>query len=202
MIPDTMQALVLHGIADLRLERVPVPAIRAGEVLVRVAAAGVCGSDIPRVYEHGAYHHPLIPGHEFSGVVAQVSDDTRHRVRERVTVKPLIPCRRCPYCETGALAQCVSYDYLGSRSDGAWAEYVRVPEANLVPLPEGLSIVAAALSEPAAVALHAMRQGHVAAGDTVAILGTGPIGMILAQWARVVGAGQVLLLDIDEVCIL
>ncbi len=197
MSVHTMNALVLHAVGDLRFEQVPVPSIQEGEALVRVAAVGVCGSDVPRVYEHGTYRFPLIPGHEFSGVVEHVRGPGEHRVGERVTVKPLIPCRRCPFCEIGAFGQCVAYDYVGSRRDGAFAEYVAVPQQNLVPLPDGVGLVEAALSEPAAVALHAVRQGEVDAGDTVAILGAGPIGMLLAQWARIRGAGRVLLVDID-----
>ncbi|MHB1293579.1 MAG: galactitol-1-phosphate 5-dehydrogenase [Anaerolineae bacterium] len=193
----TMQALVLHGIGDLRLERVPIPTLRAGEALVRVAAAGVCGSDVPRVFVHGTYRFPLIPGHEFAGVVQRVEGPATCQPGTRVAVKPLIPCGHCVYCQVGATAQCTAYDYLGSRSDGGWAEFVRVPQANLLPLPASLDLVQAALAEPAAVALHALRRGQVAPGDTVAILGSGPIGMMLARWANLLGAGQVLLVDID-----
>lgn len=192
-----MNALVLHAVGDLRYEQVPRPTLRQGEALVRVVAVGVCGSDLPRVYEHGTYRFPLIPGHELAGVVVGLKGAGPHRPGERVTVKPLIPCGQCAYCEIGSFGQCLAYDYLGSRSDGAFAELVRVPQANLVPLPEGADLHDAALTEPAAVALHALRQGGVAPGDVVAILGSGPIGMMLAQWARVWGAGRVLLVDID-----
>ena len=201
---EMMRALVLHGIGDIRYEEVPRPAPREGEALVRVAAAGVCGSDVPRVYVHGTYRFPLIPGHELSGIVerlegapgAHAAPDLR--VGQRVVVIPLVPCQRCAYCQVGAYAQCTAYDYLGSRSDGGFAEYVCAPQGNLLPLPEGVDLLDAALTEPAAVALHAVRQGQVQPGDTVAILGTGPIGMILAQWARNLGAGTVLLVDIDD----
>ncbi len=201
---EMMQALVLHGIGDIRYEEAPRPAPREGEALVRVAAAGVCGSDVPRVYVHGTYRFPLIPGHELSGIVehlegspgAHAAPDLR--VGQRVVVIPLVPCRRCAYCQVGAYAQCTAYDYLGSRSDGGFAEYVCAPQGNLLPLPEGVDLLDAALTEPAAVALHAIRQGQVQPGDTAAILGTGPIGMILAQWARNLGAGKVLLVDIDD----
>ncbi|MBN1400395.1 MAG: alcohol dehydrogenase catalytic domain-containing protein, partial [Anaerolineae bacterium] len=194
---ETMRALVLHGIGDLRYEDVPLPVPRAGEALVRVAAVGVCGSDVPRIYEHGAYQYPRIPGHEMSGVVVAVEGKGALPVGARVTVKPLIPCRRCRYCEIGAFGQCISYDYLGSRSDGAWAEYVRAPQENLIPIPEGVSLIEAALTEPAAVALHAVRQAGIEPGDAVAVLGAGPIGMLVAQWAHIWGAGHVLLVDID-----
>ncbi len=196
-MPERMQALVLHTIGDLRLERVPVPEPREGEALVRVAAAGVCGSDLPRVYEDGTYRFPLIPGHELAGVVEQVVGSGPRHVGERVTIKPLIPCRQCAYCEIGAYGQCIAYDYLGSRSDGGFAEYVRAPQTNLIPLPDGVDLEEAALTEPAAVALHAIRQGDPEPGDTVVVLGAGPIGLLVAQWARLTGAGRVLLVDID-----
>jgi L-iditol 2-dehydrogenase len=192
-----MHALVLHDVGDLRYEMVPVPALADGDALVRVAAAGVCGSDVPRIYAHGAYHFPLIPGHEIAGIVEAVRGQGPRRPGERVTIKPLIPCGTCAYCQVGAFAQCVKYDYVGSRSHGGFAEYVRVPQRNLLPLPDGVSLMEAALTEPAAVALHALRQGGVEPGDTVAVLGTGPIGMLLAQWARLCGAGEVLLFDLD-----
>jgi len=200
---EMMRALVLRGIGDLVCALVPRPVPQPGEALVRVAAAGVCGSDMPRIYVHGAYRFPLIPGHELSGVVEALEGDPGPHaapdlsVGQRVVLVPLIPCRRCAYCQVGAYAQCIAYDYLGSRRDGGFAEYVAVPQANLLPLPEGVDLLDAALTEPAAVALHAMRQGQVQPGDIVAILGAGPIGMLLAQWARILGAGRVLLTDID-----
>lgn len=197
MAEAMMHALVLHAVGDLRYETVPRPIPKEGEALVRVAAVGICGSDVPRIYEHGTYRFPLIPGHEVAGVVEEVVAPGERIPGERVTVKPLIPCHACAYCEIGAYGQCVAYDYVGSRRDGAFAEYLCVPQGNLVPLPEGVPLLEAALTEPAAVALHALRQGGVQAGDTVAILGTGPIGMMVAQWARIGGAAEVLLVDID-----
>ena len=198
MAERTMRALVLRAVGDLRHEVVPYPTIEDGWAIVRVAAAGVCGSDIPRVFQHGTSRFPLIPGHEFSGVVEEVVGPGPQEPGTRVAVIPLIPCGHCSYCQIGAYGQCAHYDYLGSRRDGGFAEFVAVPQANLMPLPEGVDLIEAALTEPAAVALHAMRQGAPEAGDTVAILGTGPIGMILAQWAHILGAGRVLLVDVDE----
>ncbi len=192
-----MQALVLHAVGDLRCESVADPHPRDGEAVVRVAAAGVCGSDLPRVFEHGTYRFPLIPGHEVAGVVEEAKGPGARQPGEPVAVIPLIPCGSCAYCQIGSYAQCTSYDYLGSRCDGGFAGFVRAPQANLLPLPPGVSLEEAAIAEPAAVALHALRQGCPEPGDTVAILGSGPIGMILAQWARILGAARVLLVDID-----
>ena len=199
---EMMNALVLHAVGDLRCEESPVPQLKPGWARIRVAVAGVCGSDIPRVFHHGTYRMPLIPGHELAGVVEAVGTSTGDEeaagwVGERVTIFPLIPCRKCEYCEAGAYGQCTSYDYLGSRTDGGFADYVLAPIANLVRVPDGVSLAEAALTEPAAVALHALRQGDATIGDRVVVLGAGPIGMMIAQWATILGARQVLLVDID-----
>ncbi len=197
--PDArMKALVLHGVGDARLESVRKPAPGADEVLVRVGLCGVCGSDIPRIFEKGTYRFPLICGHEFAGTVEGCGEDvTAFAAGNRVTVFPLLWCGKCPACEKGLYAQCSDYDYLGSRRDGAFAEYVVAPARNLIVIPEGVSLEEAAMTEPAAVALHALRRaGGSLEGETVAIFGAGTIGLIAAQWARISGAGRVLLFDI------
>ena len=195
-----MKAAVLHAVGDLRYEDIPIPEIADGEVLIKVRAAGICGSDIPRVMKKGTYSFPLVPGHEFAGEVVQVGDyaGDSFGVGDRVAVFPLIPCRECAYCQIGEYAQCDNYDYLGSRSNGGFAEYVTAPVDNLVPIPDNVDFDCAAMTEPASVALHALRRTGVDAGDSVAILGAGPIGIILAQWARSCGAGRVFLADIVD----
>ncbi len=192
-----MRALVLHGIGDLRLEDVPRPAPGPGEVLVRVAYCGVCGSDIPRVFVKGTYRFPTICGHEFAGTIEQCGAGVAgYQPGDRVAVFPLVWCGRCAACERGAFVMCSNYDYYGSRRDGAFAEFVAVPAQNLLRVPEGVSLAAAALTEPAAVALHAVRRaGRALVGQTAAIFGAGPIGLLAAQWARRIGADQVILFD-------
>ena len=191
-----MNACVLHGIGDLRFEEVPTPARKDGEVLLKIEACGICGSDLPRVFDKGTYSFPTIPGHEFAGTICEADDAAL--IGKRAAVFPLLPCRCCAACEVGEYAQCESYNYFGSRCDGGFAEYISVPVWNLVIAPEGLSAEAAAMCEPAAVALHALQQAGIHIGDTVAIFGAGPIGLMLAQWAKAWGAGQVVLTDIDE----
>lgn len=194
-----MRGCVLHGIGDLRVEEVKAPVPKEGEVLLQVRACGICGSDIPRVFVKGTYTFPTIPGHEFAGVVVRVGQGvSADWIGRRAAVFPLLPCRRCPSCEIGEYAQCEHYDYMGSRCDGALAEYVRVPVWNLVPAPESLSFEELAMVEPAAVAVHALRQAGVDVGDRVLISGAGPIGIMLAQWARAWGASRIMLADIDE----
>jgi L-iditol 2-dehydrogenase len=202
-----MKAAVLYGIGDLRFEEVPLPKIKKGEALVRVKACGICSSDIARIMEKGTYSFPLIPGHELSGEVANIKGDISRFKEEtksvnqngdRVVVAPLLPCYKCPHCQIGEYNLCDDYDYLGSRCNGGFAEYVKAPQENLIKIPPGVSFEEAALTEPTSVALHALRQAKMGVGDKVAILGTGPIGIILAQWARILGASEVYLVDVVE----
>lgn len=186
-----MKAYVLHGIGDLRYEDVPMPEIRPGWALVRVLAAGICSSDIPRIFEKGTYHFPTIPGHEFCGVVeAAASPEDRRWIGRRVGVFPLIPCKKCASCEKGQYETCSNYDYIGSRRDGGFAEYAAVPVWNLIELPDNVSEVQGALLEPAAVALHAVKRAEIFPGASVCVVGTGAIGLLAGQWAKLRGAGR------------
>lgn len=192
-----MQAQVLHAVGDMRYETVSRPEPGPGQVLVRNGFCGVCGSDIPRTFVKGTYRFPTIIGHEFAGTVERCGPDVAgFAPGDPVAVFPLIWCGRCQACEQGKYAQCADYDYLGSRSDGAFAEFVVAPQQNLLAVPDGVSLAEAAMTEPAAVALHAVRRAGAMVGQTVAVFGAGPIGLMTAQWARIMGAGQVLLFDI------
>jgi L-iditol 2-dehydrogenase len=197
MSQRTMAAQVLHAVGDMRYERIPRPIPGPGQVLIRVAFCGVCGSDIPRAFVKGAYRFPIVIGHEFAGTVAALGPEVSGLAEGNpVAVFPLLWCGACPACEQGNYAQCLNYDYLGSRSDGAFAEFVLAPARNLLPVPAGVSLAAAAMTEPAAVALHALRRAGLLLGQTCAIFGAGPIGLMAAQWARIMGAGKVLVFDI------
>ena len=194
---ESMYAAVLHAPADLRYERVPVPVCREGEVLVRVRAAGVCGSDIGRVMVTGTYRFPTIPGHEFCGEVAAAgSGVTGFQPGDRVAVAPILPCGKCAYCEAGDYGLCDDYNYLGSRTDGGFAEYVAAPARNLIRLPDNLSFEEGAMIEPAAVTLHGMMRVGICSGDTVAVLGCGPIGLFAVQFAKIMGATRVIAADV------
>lgn len=199
-----MKAWVLHGINDIRLEEVPIPVPAPHEVLVRVEAAGICGSDIPRIYKTGAHRHPLIPGHEFSGVVEELGADVPASWKDKpVGIFPLIPCRECQPCQNRQYEMCRNYNYLGSRTDGGFAEYVTVPVDNLVPLPEGVSYEEAAMMEPMAVAVHAMRKIFQEAmkfdssdgrteSDHVTVCGLGTIGLLLIMFLKQLGIQNIL----------
>jgi L-iditol 2-dehydrogenase len=184
-----VKAAVLHKIDDLRVEEVPTPEIKEGWALIKVDSVGICGSDIPRVKKTGTYSFPLIPGHEFSGKVLETG--------EKVAVYPLIPCGKCPFCKIGLPNLCDHYDYLGSRRDGGFAQFVSVPKGNLIPVPENVSLEDAALTEPASVAQHAVKKSKLVKGGTVLVIGAGTIGYFAAQWAYVFGARKVIVIDID-----
>ncbi|MCI8527540.1 MAG: galactitol-1-phosphate 5-dehydrogenase [Lachnospiraceae bacterium] len=178
-----MKAWVLHGANDIRWELADKPAMGKGEVLVAVKAAGICGSDIPRIYKTGAHVHPLIPGHEFSGMVVGIGEGVDCAWQgKRVGIFPLIPCGKCKPCLEKQFEMCRQYDYLGSRRDGGFAEYVTVPVNNLIALPEGVTYEEAAMLEPMAVAVHAMRRVGPKKTETIAVCGLGTIGLLLLMF--------------------
>lgn len=194
-----MKAWVLEQIGDFQYKEVEKPTIQKGEVLVKVGAVGICGSDIPRVFRDGAHNMPLIIGHEFSGQVVECGEDTDITWRDkRVGVFPLIPCMECGPCRKKQYEMCRHYSYLGSRQDGGFAEYVAVPEWNLITLPEQVSFEQAAMLEPMAVAVHAMRRTLPQVDDTVVVCGLGTIGMLLTMFLIERGIEKILVIGNKE----
>lgn len=194
-----MKAAVLHAPGDLRVEDVPVPDIGPDEVLVEVKAAGICGSDIGRVMVTGTYSFPTIPGHEFAGRVERVGAAVVHlRAGDRVAVAPLMPCRRCKWCEAGKFHLCDDYDFMGSRSDGAFAQYLRAPATNVLKVPDSVSYEVAATIEPAAIILHGIHKLDLKLGDAVAVVGCGALGYFALQFARLSGARPLIAIDVDD----
>lgn len=194
-----MKAAVLVNKDDIRVEHVALPVPEADEVLINVKATGICGSDLPRVLGDAAHHYPIVLGHEFSGIVAQVgSEVTTLKPGDRVLGAPLLPCLHCADCDSGHYAQCKHYSFVGSRVDGSWAEYVKLPARNALPFDDDISFEEAALVEPAAVALHALQHIGFQGGEDVAVLGGGNIGLLVLQWAKILGARTVTVFDIDD----
>lgn len=194
----TMKAAVLEAVGTLTITEVPIPTLGNKDVLVKISACGICGSDIPRVVQTGTYHFPTIPGHEFGGRVCEIGADVDANWNgKKVAVIPLIPCKHCSPCSVGDYAQCTNYDFLGSRSDGGFAEYVKVPAENLVEVPEEVDEDSVAFLEPISVALHVVQNCGVNYGDSVVVFGLGAIGIFVAQWAKVFGAAHVFALDLD-----
>ena len=190
-----MRVSRLHAAGDLRLSDEPVPEPGAGESLVRVEAVGICGSDL-HWYEEGGIGDsridaPLVIGHEFAGVV-----ESGPLAGRRVAVDPAIPCERCESCREGHPNLCPTVGFAGHGSrDGALQQYLSWPSHRLIPLPDTLDGVAGAMLEPLGVAIHAVGLGHVEVGARVAVVGCGPIGLLLAQVSRAAGASVVLAID-------
>ncbi len=190
-----MKALRLHGIGDLRLADEPAPIPGPAEALVRVTAVGICGSDLHWYDESrigdAVLTRPLVLGHEAAGVIVDGS-----RAGQRVAIDPQVPCGTCETCAAGRGHLCPRVRFLGhSMTDGAMRELIAWPEANLVPLPDAIDDVAGAMLEPLGVAIHALRLGRVRPGDSVGVLGCGPIGLLLIQLARASGATTIVATD-------
>ena len=194
-----MKACLLHDVGDIRYEDVSQPEPKEEEILVKIKACGICGSDIPRIFEKGTYHFPTIPGHEFSGEIVKIGKSVDSlQIKDRGSIIPLIPCRDCLFCQVGDYELCDNYNYLGSRCDGGFAEYAVVPYKNFISIPKNITFKEAAMVEPASVALHAVRKMNIDIGGTVAIIGGGTVGLIIAQLVRICSAKDILIIDIDD----
>ena len=196
-IPTSMRAAVYRGVNDVRLEEVPVPEVGHGEILVRVHTCGICGTDLKKI-STGSHSAPRIFGHETSGVVAKVGEGVRKfAVGERVVVFHHIPCGECYYCRHKTFAQCSTYKNVGCTagfepSGGGFAEYVRVMdwivEKGTVRIPDGISFEQACFVEPVNTCIKGVETLDLEAGETVLVIGQGPIGLILATLAKRAGA--------------
>jgi L-iditol 2-dehydrogenase len=193
--PMSMRVARLHGVRDIRCANEPVPTAGSGEELVRITAVGLCGSDLHWFSTAGIgdarLEHPLVPGHEFAGVI-----DGGPRDGERVAVDPAIPCGRCATCRRGDRNLCPNIVFAGhSGQDGALLEYLAWPRSALHPLPAELSAAEGAMLEPLGVALHALDLAHLRIGSSVAVVGCGPIGLLLLQAAKHAGADKIVAIE-------
>jgi L-iditol 2-dehydrogenase len=194
MVTD-MRAARLHGAGDIRVAEEPAPQARAGTVLVRVTAVGICGSDL-HWWDEGAIGdarltHPLVLGHEAAGVIA---DGPRRG--QRVAIDPAIPCQTCQACRDGYRNLCPAVIFAGhGGTDGAMRELMAWPAKSLYPLPDTVSDGDGALLEPLGVAIHSVDLGHLPFGGTAAVVGCGPIGLLLIQLLKASGARHVLAIE-------
>jgi L-idonate 5-dehydrogenase len=203
-----MQAVVIHAPKDLRIESFPDPAPGAGEVRVKIAAGGICGSDL-HYYHHGGFgtvriRQPMALGHEIAGVVAAVgSGVTNLAPGMRVAVNPSQPCGICVHCREGMRNQCLDMRFMGSAMrmphvQGGFREHVSVDASQAIPIADSLSLGEAAMAEPLAVCLHAGRQAGPLLGKRVLVTGCGPIGALMVIVARYGGAADVVVTDIAD----
>ena len=194
-----MKAAVLHANKDIRFDEIPTPQVEKGTVLVKVVATGICGSDLPRVHDHAAHNYPIILGHEFSGYVAEVGEGvTSVSKDDHVVGIPLVPCMECEDCKAGNYSLCKHYSFVGSRQNGSMAEYVLLPESNVMKIDKAIPYEVAAFFEPSTVAIHALYQTDYKDGGTVAVLGGGNIGLFTLQWIKIFGAKKVVVIDVDH----
>jgi len=190
-----VKAVRLHSPKDLRSHDEPVPEPSAGEVLVRVYAVGICGSDLHWFSEAGIgdakLQKPLVLGHEFAGVIA-----AGPRQGQRVAVDPAVPCLTCEYCQRGDPNLCEHMRFAGhGAQDGALREYIAWPEECLFPLPDTFTDSDGVMLEPLGVAIHAVDLAHLRVGMSVGVFGCGPIGLLIVQLARLAGAAEVLVTE-------
>ena len=204
---NKMRAAALYGKRDLRVAEVDLPSINAEEILVQVKGAFVCGTDV-RMYHNGyqgvSEATPLILGHEGSGVVARVGSQVKNfKEGMRVAVAPNIGCGICDFCVSGNTHLCSQYKALGIQMPGFFAEYIKIPagfmcQGNVVAIPDTLSFEEAALAEPLACVFNAFEKSKLRAGETVLIIGAGPIGLMHAKMAQAAGAEKIMLNDLSR----
>ena len=202
-----MKALVYHGNRDLRLESVPDPKAGHDEVLIHVDYCGICATDVED-YLYGPLFIsgdkpnpitgkkiPLISGHEITGSIQEVGRDVHNlAVGDRVIINGILSCKVCYWCKRGEVTQCPSIAAVGFNIDGGLADFISWPATNVIRLPYNVSSEQAALAEPAAVALHAIRRSRLQLGETTAIIGVGTVGMLAMQAAKSIG-GKVFAID-------
>jgi L-iditol 2-dehydrogenase len=193
---SSMRAAVFYGIGDLRIEERSLPAVGSNQVLVKVAACGICGTD--RHIFHGEFETfpPVVIGHEYAGEVVEVGSAVKGlQPGDHIALDPNMACGLCRPCSRGQVHLCENLTAVGVNMDGGFAEYSLVPRSQCYLLPPQISLLEGALTEPLACCLRGIEQAHIRPGDTVVVIGGGAIGQILAQLARMNGAGRLVLSD-------
>jgi len=191
-----MRAAVLTGIGQVRIEDRPEPTAPPGWVVVRVESASLCGTDSHQYDGRIDTPFPRVPGHDFAGRVDSVGDGVDEAlIGTPVAVKPSLPCGECAECSAGKLADCKRKKLIGLWSDGCLTERIAVPQVNLVPRPDGVQAWQAALLEPLAVGLNTVDRLRIVLGETVVVLGQGPIGLALTRLSALSGAGRLIVTD-------
>ncbi|MDE3838696.1 butanediol dehydrogenase [Bacillus methanolicus] len=206
-----MKAALWHNAKDIRVENIEEPAVGKDEVKIKVSFCGICGSDLHEYLAGPIFipvnePHPLskdkapiVMGHEFAGEVVEVGEAvTDVKVGDRVTVEPIYSCGKCASCQKGHYNVCEHLGFVGlSGGYGGFAEYSVVPSKMVHKIPDHMTFEQAALVEPTAVAVHAVRQSGLQIGDSVAVFGTGPIGLLVIQAAKAAGASKIFAVEVS-----
>jgi L-iditol 2-dehydrogenase len=195
-----MKSLKLYGVQDIRFEEADKPVLqKEDDVIINVKAVGICGSDISRYNKLGPYVEGMIFGHEFAGEVAEVGTAVEGiKVGDRVAGCPTFYCGECKSCKKGELSRCEKLTVIGARHPGSFAEFVKLPAENIVPIPDNVDYDAASMIEPSAVVVHGFNRTTMQPGAEVAVMGCGNIGLLAIQWAKIFGAKKVYAIDIDD----
>lgn len=197
MFPDKMRAALVVKPGEVVVKDVDVPKIKKNEVLIRVKYCGICGTDL-HIFD-GSYSReylPFIPGHEFVGHIVKVGDEVKdYTIGERVTADINLSCGKCFYCMHNQILMCKECRQIGIHLNGAFAEYVAIPEYKLYRLPESMSIEDAALIEPVSCVVRAARKSGLTFSNSVLIIGAGSIGLLHLQMAKNCGAAPIIILD-------
>jgi threonine dehydrogenase-like Zn-dependent dehydrogenase len=181
------------------VQEVETPKAGSADVLLKVAYCGVCGSDVPRIVMDAAHYYPIILGHEFSGVIAEVGDDLNpDLIGKKAVCAPLIPDFSDPQSIKGNYSLCKDYDFIGSRRPGGFAEYVAMPAGNAILLEDSANLLSAVFIEPLTVALHAINIMAYRPGRTAAVIGAGGIGLLMLQCLKQLGSRHISVFDVDD----
>ncbi len=192
-----MKAAILENQGVMTYKDVPTPIPGPGHVRLQVKSVSICGSDIKR-YVSGHRLYPLILGHECAGIIDSVGQGTSEAlIGQHASVIPVVPCFRCEQCQRGYYSACHNYSFIGSRQAGGFADYLDLPERNVLIVPDVLPFEHAALIEPSTVGRHMLALGDFQAGETAVVLGAGSIGLMIVQWLRILGASLIICTDIS-----
>jgi 2-desacetyl-2-hydroxyethyl bacteriochlorophyllide A dehydrogenase len=194
-----MKALVIEKPYTAVVKEVPYPKPGPNDVTIKVENVGICGTDVHIFKGEFLSPYPIIPGHEFSGVIHEVGENvTAFKVGERVTADPSLFCGHCEFCLTNRGNQCENWGALGNTVDGSMAEYVKVPFKNIVKVPDSMSFAEAAFIEPMACVVHGMNRLQLQVGDRVLLFGAGAMGQQLVQSVKMAGASELVVVDVSQ----
>ncbi|MDF2880284.1 MAG: alcohol dehydrogenase [Clostridiaceae bacterium] len=202
-----MFGLRLYGANDLRLDEIPKPNLPAEGMLIRVHACSICGSDIRNIKAGGTSHGMTLPrvlGHEFSGEIAEMDGKIEgYHIGDRVLIAPVVPCGKCDFCAQGLTNMCTNRETISYEYDGGFAEYIAIPKkliqtGGIIPIPSNITYEQAAITEPLSCVLNGQEISKVGLGDTVVIIGAGPLGVAHAEVAKILGASKVIMSEVSE----
>ncbi|RKS84790.1 galactitol 1-phosphate 5-dehydrogenase [Orbus hercynius] len=195
-----MKAIIVNEDSTLQTQELEMPVIEnPQQIIVKIAYSGLCGSDIPRIFHHGAHFYPITLGHEFSGTIVEVGQHVEHlKVGDNIASVPLLPCFKCDECHHHYYSLCKNYTFVGSRKAGGFAEYVVMDQKNAFKLPNNVSLLAGAFFEPLTVGMHGILLADGCQDKNVIIVGAGTIGLLAMQCAKAMGASSIIVIDINQ----